>query len=122
MSDPIRDRLNTAVGSLAERSAWSTFDAGEHDGARSLFKLALYTATEADDPDLRAHILSDIATQQMYLGHPNDCLKIIRMADGDDRISPAVRFVLHGVKARAFGALAEADATTRQIGLAEDAS
>jgi transcriptional regulator with XRE-family HTH domain len=121
MSDSVRGRLNSAVGSLAERAAWSTFDAGEHDGARALFKLALYAATEADNPDLRAHILSDVATQQMYLGHPDDCLRTIRMAEGDDRISPAVRFVLHGVKARAFGALADADATARQIGLAEEA-
>ncbi|WP_165449672.1 helix-turn-helix domain-containing protein [Krasilnikovia cinnamomea] len=121
MSQPVRDRLNSAVGSLAERAAWSTFDAGEQDGARTLFKLALYAATDADDSDLRAHILSDVATQQLYLGSPHECLKIIRMAEGDDRVSPAVRFALHGVKARAFGALADADGTRQQIGLAEDA-
>lgn len=121
MNDPIRARLNSAVGSLAERAAWSTFDSGRQEAARTLFKLALYAATEADDADLRAHILSDVATQQMYLGHPDECLKIIRLAEGDDRISPAVRFVLHGVKARAFGIMADKDACERQIGLAEDA-
>lgn len=121
MDDHVRTRLNSAVGSLAERAAWSTFDSGEQDGARRLFKLAMFAATEADDADLRAHILSDVATQQMYLGHPDECLKIIRQAEGDDRISPAVRFVLHGVKARAYGAMADAAGMQRQIGLAEDA-
>lgn len=121
MDDTVRARLNSAVGSLAERAAWSTFDAGDHDGARTLFKLAVYSATQADDADLRAHILSDVATQQLHLGHPNDCVKILRWAEGDDRICPAVRFVLHGVKARAFAAMADAPAVRRHIGLAEDA-
>lgn len=121
MSAPTRRRLNVAVGGLAERAGWSTFDADDQEGARALFTLALHAATEADDPNLRAHIMSDIATQQMYLGHPGDCLKVIRLAEGDDRIRPSVRFVLHGVKARAFGALGETEATYRQIRFAEDA-
>lgn len=121
MSDRVRVRLNRAVGSLAERAAWSSFDAGRQESARSLFKVALYCATEADDADLRAHILSDIATQQLYLGDPDQCLKIIRLAAGDDRIGPAVRFALHGVRARAFGARGEAEHCARQIGLAESA-
>ena len=80
-----------------------------------------YAATQAGDVDLRAHILSDVATQQLYLGGARDCLEIIRLADGDERVHPAVRFVLHGVRARAFGALGDADGCSRQIGLAEDA-
>lgn len=121
MSDSVRLRLHSAVGSLAERAAWSSFDAGRHEPARSLFKVAVYAATEADDADLRAHILSDIATQHLYLRDPTGCLKVIRMAEGDDRVSPGVRFVLHGVKARAFGVLGDTDACARQIGMAEDA-
>jgi len=121
MSDTVRTRLHSAVGSLAERAAWSSFDAGRHHPARTLFKLALYAATEADDADLRAHILSDIATQQLYLGQPGECVKIIRMAQGDDRISPAVRFVLHGVTARAYGVAGDDQACTQHIGLAEQA-
>jgi hypothetical protein len=121
MGETVRGRLNSAVGALAECAAWSTFDSAQHDAARTLFKLALYQASEADDANLRAHILSDIATQQMYLGQPDECLKLIRLAEGDDRISPAVRFVLHGVKARAFGTLADEPACLRQIGMAEHA-
>jgi hypothetical protein len=119
MTDDVRAKLHTAVGSLAERAAWSSFDAGQHESARTLFKLALFAATEADDADLRAHVLSDIATQHLYLGHPAECLKVIRLAEGDDRITPAVRFVLHGVKARSYGAAGDADHCAHQIGLAE---
>jgi len=119
MSDPVRIRLFGAVGSLAERAAWATFDAGDHGPARRLFRIALHTASQADDADLVAHILSDVATQQMYLGHPDDGVRLVRLAAGDDRISPAVRFVLHGVQARAHGELGEAEPTVRHIGLAE---
>jgi len=119
MSDPVRIRLFGAVGGLAERAAWTTFDAGDHGGARRLFRLALHAASQADDADLVAHILSDVATQQLYLGHPDDGVRLVRLAAGDDRISPAVRFVLHGVQARAHGALGEAEPTVRHIGLAE---
>jgi hypothetical protein len=71
-------------------------------------------ATEADDPDLRAQILSDVATQHLYLGDPNACLTVIRLADGDERISAGVRFVLHGVKARAYGASATREPATNR--------
>ncbi len=63
MSGSVRAGPNRAVGSLAERAAWSSFDAGRHEPARALFKVALYCASEADDGDLRAHVLSDVATQ-----------------------------------------------------------
>lgn len=121
MSSTVGDRLHSAVGSLAERVAWSSFDAGQQEPARALFRVALYAATTAEDADLRAHILSDVATQQLYLGHPDECLKVIRLAEGDERIRPGVRMVLHGVKARAFGAVADAHACRREIGLAEEA-
>jgi hypothetical protein len=38
-------------------------DVASHEAGRSLFRLALYTAARAGDPDLRAHVLVDVAAQ-----------------------------------------------------------
>lgn len=100
---------------MAHRAGWSAFDVGSHEQARSLLRLALYAAVAGGEPDLRAHVLADIAAQHNQVGYHRDALEIIRLAEGDDRVAPEVRMVLHGVRARAHAALGEADACHRQI-------
>lgn len=46
---------------------------------------------------------------------------MVRLVEGDDRVAAAVRTVLHGVKARTYACLGEADACRRQVELAETA-
>jgi hypothetical protein len=121
VSPKVQRRLAAAVGALAARAGWAAFDVAAHEAGRSLFRLALYTAARAGDPDLRAHILVDVAAQHSYTGYPEDGLEIIRMVEGDERVSPGVRMVVHGVKARAYAATGAADGCRRQIGLAEEA-
>jgi transcriptional regulator with XRE-family HTH domain len=113
--------LHAVIGALAARCAWSAFDTSSHEAARSLFRLALYAAGRAGDPDLRAHILADVAAQHNYLGYNEDSLEIVRFAEGDERITPGVRMVLHGVKARAYGAISEPALCRHHIGHAEQA-
>jgi hypothetical protein len=48
-------------------------------------------------------------------------LDIVRLGEGDERIAPAVRVVLHGVKARTYGGLGDADACRKRIEAAEEA-
>jgi hypothetical protein len=66
-------------------------------------------------------VLADVAAQHNQLGYHRDALDLIRLAVGDERIAAAVRVVLHGVKARTYGCLGEADACRRQIEAAEAA-
>ena len=66
----------------------------------------------ADDPDLRAHILADVAAVHNHLDHPGDALQIIRLAGGDERVSPAIRSILHGVHANTHAAQGHHDHTT----------
>lgn len=113
-------RLHEVVGGLASRAAWAAFDVAAHEAARSLFRLALYAAVRADDLDLRAHVLADVAAQHNYLGYHRDCLEVVRLGEGDERLSPAVRAVLHGVKARAYAALGEVTAARLHVRLAEE--
>jgi transcriptional regulator with XRE-family HTH domain len=121
MADPLPARLYAAVGALAARAGWAAFDVAAHEAARSLFRLALYTAARAGDPSLRAHVLADVAAQHNQLGYHQDALELIRLAEGDERVAPGVRMVLHGVKARAYAAAGELAACRRHIALAEQA-
>jgi hypothetical protein len=62
--------LHTALTSLACATAWAAFDAHRHDTARHLWSLALESAITADQPDLRAHLLADIAASDNHHAHP----------------------------------------------------
>jgi transcriptional regulator with XRE-family HTH domain len=121
LSEEDNRRLLSVVGTIAHRAAWAAFDVLAHEAARSLFRLALSTAAQAGDHNLRGHVLADIAAQHNYLGYRHDALDVIRLAEGDERIAPAVRVVLHGAKARAYGGLGEVDGCHRQIEAAEEA-
>jgi transcriptional regulator with XRE-family HTH domain len=119
MDASVDRRLHAAIGMLAHRTAWAAFDCAAHDSARSLFRLALYAAVRASDADLRAHVLADVAAQQDDVGYPEDALEIVRFAEGDERVAPAVQMVIQGVKARAFAAIGDAAACRRCVADAE---
>lgn len=121
MSDPVAARLNAGVSTLAARVGWAAFDVAGHEAARSLFRLALYTAARAGDPSLRAHVLADVAAQHNHLGYHQDALEVIRLGEGDERVAPGVRMVLHAVKARGYAEVGELPACKQHIGLAEQA-
>jgi hypothetical protein len=116
---PVQTRLAATVSALSHRAGWAAFDVAAHEPARSLFRLALHTATRGGDPNLRAHVLADVAAQHNQLGYHHDALAVIRLAEGDERVAGPVRMLLHGVKARVYAALREADHTHRQIDHAE---
>jgi transcriptional regulator with XRE-family HTH domain len=120
MSAEVNVRLHVAIGHLAARAGWAAFDSDAHDAARNLFTVALDAAIQAGDRDLRAHVLADVAAQHNHLGYPDDCLEMVSLVEGDQRISPAMRMVLFGVKARAHAAAAEVDACRRHVDLVED--
>jgi transcriptional regulator with XRE-family HTH domain len=121
MTDQVAARMSAAVGGLAARAGWAAFDVAAHESARSLFRLALYTAARSADPDLRAHVLADVAAQHNQLGYHQDALAVIRLGEGDERVTPAVRMVLHGVKARAYAAVDLAPACRQHVESAERA-
>jgi hypothetical protein len=121
MDEPGRARLHAVFGVVAHRAAWAAFDVAAHEPARSLFRLALHAAAVAGEHDLRAHVLADVAAQHNQLGYRQDALEVVRLAEGDDRIAPAVRMVLHGVKARTYPAAGQAGDCHRQVELAEAA-
>jgi hypothetical protein len=61
-----------------------------------MFLLTLYAAGRADDADLRAHVLANLAAHHHHLGYDPDCLQLARLGEVDKRVSPPVRMMLHG--------------------------
>jgi transcriptional regulator with XRE-family HTH domain len=119
MTDQVRTGLHAAIGTLAASGGWAAFDTARHDSARHLYTLALDAAVAADDPDLRAHILADVAAIHNHLGHPHDALQVIRLADGDERAGPALRAILHGVRANTHASLGQGGHAARHIDQAQ---
>ena len=115
ISEPMRVRLHTTTGALAMQAAWSNADNGHHDHARHLFTLAVQAAVEADEADLRAHVLAEAAAHHSQLGNHTDAATILRLADGDERTSPAVRCLIAGVRARLHAASGERQACLRAV-------
>lgn len=117
MTDAVRGTLDAATGVLAMWAAWAAFDDGRYPAARALSTAALRAAVAAGDPDLRAHVLADLAVQYSYLGCPEQCLTLLRLAE-DARVGPAVRSLIHGVRAHAYAATGQTAACRREIDLA----
>lgn len=115
ISDPWRARLHVTIGVLAMRAAWCNGDNGHHQRARDLFILAVEAAVQADEPDLRAHILAEAAAHHHQLGHPAEAMTILRLAEGDERIGPAVRCLLAGVRARLHATRGDRRACLRAV-------
>ncbi|MCE7000025.1 helix-turn-helix domain-containing protein [Saccharothrix sp. S26] len=94
MRDDTRIALSAAVGALADRTAWTHFDSGRTYSARRLSTLALRTANAGADPDLRAHVVLNMAAQ-VGDDHPNDAAALVRSAVSDTRVCGLERANLH---------------------------
>jgi transcriptional regulator with XRE-family HTH domain len=119
MSPTTSRRLCSATSYLADRTAWASYDSGQHDLAIKLFQLGLHLATEAHDPNLRAQVLSDMANQQIFLRQPAAALALTAFADSDHGTLPEMRAALDAVTAEAYGALGHDREMRSQIGRAE---
>lgn len=121
MTEPIRQRLSSAVGLLADRLGWSVYDSGRSDKASRMLVFALDSAARGADPDLRAHIMLDLSTVTTDAGYPADGVDILRAALGDERISSAERANLHAVCARHCASAGYRESGLRHASLAEEA-
>ncbi|MCW2880561.1 MAG: family transcriptional regulator [Sphaerisporangium sp.] len=121
MADPTRERLCSAVGLLADRVGWATYDQGRLERAARLLTFALDSAARGTDRDLRAHTMLDLSVTFADMGRPRDGVEILRLALGDERISSAERANVHAVAARHCAAADDRQGGLRHIGLAEDA-
>ncbi|MEW2546654.1 XRE family transcriptional regulator [Streptomyces sp. NPDC047002] len=116
--EPTGRRLCTVLAQAAQCNAWRHFDQARHASAQRHWRTALHAAHAADDRDLGAGILSDLAYSATWLGHPRDAVDILTHARARTRHATA-RSLLDVRRARALAALHDSTGTTRALSEAE---
>lgn len=119
--DPTSRALHSAVGSLADVAGWGDVDTGHHDTALRCFRLAVHCAEEAQDWDLRAEVLTDMARQAMDRGLLDDALSLIELAQvRADRVGGTGRAMMSSEHARIFGVSGRLPDCRHAVSIAED--
>ncbi|MGC5320993.1 hypothetical protein ACPXB5_19905 [Micromonospora arida] len=96
--------LMRAAATLCGQLAFMSYDAGDHAAAQQHVTVALRLAKAADDRLYGAHLLANLATQAVHLGHSRDAARLAEAAiDGAGRAPAAVLARLHATAATAYG-------------------
>ncbi|MFF4943769.1 helix-turn-helix domain-containing protein [Streptomyces rubiginosohelvolus] len=117
-SEPTGRRLRTVLAQAAQSAAWLHFDQGRHASAQRHWRTALHSAHSADDRDLGAGVLSDLAYSATWLGHPGEAVEILDHARTRTRHATA-RSLLDVRRARALAVLQDDVGTARALNDAE---
>ncbi|MET9776262.1 transcriptional regulator [Streptomyces sp. NPDC006367] len=114
--------LFSAVADLGSVAGWMTFDAGMHQQAQRIFIVALHAASEAGDKALGAHILQCMARQMSHLGHYDEALDLVSLAQYGARrqATAATRSMLAALEARFHAILGQSSESERAAGTAEE--
>ncbi|MGW0033109.1 transcriptional regulator [Streptomyces sp. NPDC003314] len=114
--------LFSAVADLGSVAGWMTFDAGQHKQAQRIFVAALHAASEAGDKALGAHILQCMARQMSHLGHYDEALDLVSLAQYGARrqATAATRSMLAALEARFHAILGQTRESERAAGTAEE--
>ncbi|MFB7718200.1 XRE family transcriptional regulator [Nocardia sp. NPDC056100] len=120
-AEKLRQELHSAVGFLGHTAGFMAFDAYAHADARSMFQLGLTCAEEVSDWHLRSKVLSSMARQAIWCGHPDDGLTFIELAMvRADRLTATERAMLHAARARALAKLHRTEEAVRAVGHADE--
>ncbi|MEU7656214.1 hypothetical protein AB0C41_29790 [Micromonospora taraxaci] len=96
--------LMRAAATLCGQLAFMSYDAGDHATAQQHVTVALRLAKAAGDRLYGAHLLANLATQAVHLGHSRDAARLAEAAiDGAGRAPAAVLARLHTTAATAYG-------------------
>ncbi|MGH3833251.1 MAG: XRE family transcriptional regulator, partial [Pseudonocardiaceae bacterium] len=119
--DRLRPELFSAVGDLASVAGYTAEDANADDEAYRVFRFALACAERAEDWNLRAEILSNMTKQAIRTGRPDDGLTLAELAlVRPDRLTAAVRTLLHTVRGRALAKMHRVNEALTAIGTADE--
>ncbi|MGW5560534.1 hypothetical protein ACWER9_25340 [Micromonospora sp. NPDC003944] len=103
-TDAVGRDLMRAAATLAGQLAFMSYDAGEHAMAQHHATLGLRLAKAANDRLYGAHLLANLATQAVFLGHSREAAWLAEAAiDGAGRAPAAVLARLHATAATAYG-------------------
>ncbi|MGW5577826.1 hypothetical protein [Micromonospora chokoriensis] len=114
--------LMRAVATLCGQLAFMSYDAGDHATAQQHVTVALRLAKAAGDRLYGAHLLANLATQAVHLGHSRDAARLAEAAiDGARRAPAAVLARLHATAATAYAQSGERRGSQLALARAERA-
>ena len=111
-------RLHFTAASLAECLGWHRFDQARHAGAQQQWQAALHASHRADDRDLGAVCLSNLAYQASWMGYPGEAVQILQHAHRRTR-SATARSLLDLRQARSLAVLGDRSGVIRTLGRAD---
>ena len=119
----IQRRLYGALAHLSQTAAGMSWDSGMQGLAQQYYALSFRAAKTAGDRPFAANVLAGMARQLTYLGHPDDALELVRLAQdcAAGRATPAVRAMLFTREAWAYAKQGRITAFRRATEKAEDA-
>ncbi|MEV5879375.1 transcriptional regulator [Streptomyces sp. NPDC052101] len=123
-TEAVGRELFSAAADLGSVAGWMTFDAGRHAAAQRTFVSALHAAAaEGNDRRIGAHILQCMARQMSHLGHVDDALDLVALAQYGARrhLSPATTSMLAALEARFQAILGHTSDSEAAAGRALDA-
>ncbi|WP_433538655.1 hypothetical protein ACQPZK_13670 [Micromonospora sp. CA-249363] len=119
-TDAVGRDLMRAAATLAGQLAFMSYDAGEHAMAQHHVTLGLRLAKAGDDRLHGAHLLANLATQAVFLGHPREAARLAEAAiDGAGRAPAPVLARLYATAATAYGQAGERRACQLALNKAE---
>jgi hypothetical protein len=99
-ADHVGRDLMRACAALAGQLAYMSYDAGAHGAAQRHGTTALRLAKAGNDNLLGAHLMANLATQAIYLGHASEAVRLARAAvDGAGRAPATVLARLYTTQA-----------------------
>ncbi len=117
----LKRRLFAVTAELAKTAGSMSWDAGLHASAQRYYVLAVQAAKAGGDQLLAANVLASMARQMLDLGHADDALDLIHLAQYGSRKSASARLraMLYTREAWAYAKLGQVQAFHRAVGLAE---
>ncbi|MEU7678493.1 hypothetical protein AB0C42_27175 [Micromonospora taraxaci] len=103
-TEAVGQDLMRSAATLCGQLAFMSYDAGDHATAQQHVTIAMRLAKAANDRLYGAHLLANLATQAVHLGHSRDAARLAEAAiDGAGRAPAAVLARLHATAAAAYG-------------------
>ncbi|MDG4781161.1 hypothetical protein O7614_16045 [Micromonospora sp. WMMD961] len=121
-TDAVGRELMRAAATLSGQLAFMSYDAGAQPVAQHHATLGLRLAKAADDRLYGAHLLANLATQAVFLGHSREATRLVEAAiDGAGRAPASVLARLYATAATAYGQSGERRACQLALAKAERA-
>ncbi|MDX2695647.1 Tat pathway signal protein [Streptomyces ipomoeae] len=115
----LRSRVFAATADLAALAGWVSHDSGRYPTAQRYWSYGVYAAAEAGQPDRGVEVVTRMAHQMIYLGHPTDALGLLDLA-AKKATMPATRALVASQTGRVHAALGNAHQAEQHLGAADD--